>query len=182
MKRAALFELMTILVLLVIGFASRIVPHTWNVTFVLPVMVAVGFLLRTSAVKWVAQYSAIIGILLSVVLMFASDLILGLHETVLFVYLGVAAAALFGFGAGKLPLKGLSAGLLASAAFFLISNFGVWMMSGLYPVSAAGLKDCFLMAIPFFRYQVLFDSVVGGLAVLGLRSFHEVRVGLTYGK
>ncbi len=47
-------------------------------------------------------------------------------------------------------------GLLAGTVFFLISNLGVWCMPHeagqyLYPWTPAGLKTCFVNAIPFVR-------------------------------
>ncbi len=53
-------------------------------------------------------------------------------------------------------------GLLAAAAFFLISNLGVWCMPHeagqyLYPRTLAGLTTCFVNAIPFARGTFLGD-------------------------
>ncbi|MEL7337362.1 MAG: DUF6580 family putative transport protein, partial [Planctomycetota bacterium] len=55
--------------------------------------------------------------------------------------------------------KGLSVlggSLAASLAFFLISNFGVWL-AGWYPMNAAGLLQCYFNAIPFFRNALIGD-------------------------
>lgn len=38
----------------------------------------------------------------------------------------------------------------ASALFFIITNFGVWAGSAMYPKTLAGLVLCFEAAIPFF--------------------------------
>ncbi len=46
--------------------------------------------------------------------------------------------------------------LAASASFFLLSNFGVWM-AGWYPMTAAGLGTCYFNAIPFFGYTIAGD-------------------------
>ncbi len=39
--------------------------------------------------------------------------------------------------------------------FFLITNFGTWLTSGLYPLSMEGLTACFIMAVPFFKGYAL---------------------------
>ncbi len=56
------------------------------------------------------------------------------------------------------PAKYLSVflgGIAAVGTYFLLSNFGVWFMSDMYPRTAAGLVECFTMAIPFARGTVL---------------------------
>jgi hypothetical protein len=56
-------------------------------------------------------------------------------------------------------------------SFFLISNFGVWA-SGLvgYPKTWAGLVDCYVKAIPFFKRgiaaDVLFTAAFFSIPVL----------------
>lgn len=59
-------------------------------------------------------------------------------------------------------LAAAGTGLLAAAAFFLISNLGVWCMPHeagqyLYPRTLAGLTTCFINAIPFARGTFLGD-------------------------
>ncbi len=49
--------------------------------------------------------------------------------------------------------------LASSTLFFLVTNFGVWLQGGLYPLTVAGLVDCYVMAIPFFKTTVAGDLV-----------------------
>ena len=44
----------------------------------------------------------------------------------------------------------LGASLSASGIFFLVSNFGSWLSTGLYPKTFAGLMSCYAAGIPFF--------------------------------
>lgn len=70
---------------------------------------------------------------------------------------------------------GLSS-LAASVLFFVATNFMVWMSgfysaTPLYTTDFAGLVDCFVMAVPFFNYNIaadLFYSTVlfGGFYLL----------------
>ena len=39
----------------------------------------------------------------------------------------------------------------------LISNFGVWLFGGMYSMNAAGLINCYIMAIPFNKFSWLGD-------------------------
>jgi hypothetical protein len=52
---------------------------------------------------------------------------------------------------GKKVIPASFAGSFAgSIVFFLISNFGVWAASGMYPITWNGLAACYVAAIPFF--------------------------------
>ena len=48
-------------------------------------------------------------------------------------------------------------GLGSAVIFFVVSNFGVWAFGdgGRYPHTTAGLVDCYVQAIPFFRNTLL---------------------------
>ena len=55
------------------------------------------------------------------------------------------------------PLSVTAASLSSSLLFFLVSNFGVWVSGGLYPLTASGFLSCFLLAIPFFSATMVGD-------------------------
>jgi hypothetical protein len=45
--------------------------------------------------------------------------------------------------------------LLAALQFFVITNFGTWIGSEIYPKNATGLLECYLAALPWFRNQFI---------------------------
>lgn len=47
----------------------------------------------------------------------------------------------------------------SSLLFFLVTNFGVWLQDGLYPLTAAGLAECYTAALPFYRNSLAGDAV-----------------------
>jgi hypothetical protein len=47
--------------------------------------------------------------------------------------------------------------------FFAITNFGMWLFSGFYPLTGAGLVACFVAAIPFFQNTVAGDLFYAAL-------------------
>lgn len=49
------------------------------------------------------------------------------------------------------------ASIAGSVTFFLITNFGVWVSWRLYPATWAGLGECYVAALPFFRNTLLGD-------------------------
>ena len=61
------------------------------------------------------------------------------------------------------------AALAGSVSFFVISNFGVWAATAMYPKTLAGLVACYAAGVPFFRHTVegdlLFSAVLFGLPV-----------------
>jgi len=53
--------------------------------------------------------------------------------------------------------------LLGPTSFFIVSNYAVWL-STLYPHTLAGLRDCYVAALPFYRNDLLSTGIVAGLA------------------
>lgn len=51
----------------------------------------------------------------------------------------------------------LGASLTASLIFFLVTNFSVWLQSGMYPQTPAGLLACYTAGLPFLTNTVLGD-------------------------
>ena len=92
--------------------------------------------------------------------MFLSDIFLGFHKTIPFVYLSFIIIALIG---GLIKTNKwqslLKASLVSSILFFLITNFGVWATSGMYAHTWAGLIRCYELALPFFRNTLMSDIV-----------------------
>ncbi|MGL6097015.1 MAG: DUF6580 family putative transport protein [Fimbriiglobus sp.] len=66
------------------------------------------------------------------------------------------------------PVAVAGATLLASVQFFLVTNFGSWLAQDLpYPLTPAGLLDCYAKGLPFWRgtlmSDVTFTAVLFGL-------------------
>ncbi|PIQ86196.1 MAG: hypothetical protein COV74_05840 [Candidatus Omnitrophica bacterium CG11_big_fil_rev_8_21_14_0_20_45_26] len=138
------------LVLIILGGAlSRLIPHYWNMTPLIGMALFGGahFQNRRTAM----------GMVLAAMIL--SDLFIGYHSLLPLVY-----ALLLGFvwvgtylKENKKPLLVLTAAFGSSVIFFLITNFAVWLTSGLYPLTGEGLTRCFIYAIPFFQHQLLGD-------------------------
>ena len=100
--------------------------------------------------------------------MVISDFFIGFHDTILFTWGSVALIAVLGFWVRrhKNIITVLSFGFFAAILFFIITNFGTWLMSGLYPLTSSGLEECFILAVPFFR-ATLFSTVIYSLILFG---------------
>jgi hypothetical protein len=76
------------------------------------------------------------------------------------------------------------AAMASSVLFFLLTNFGMWLFSGFYPLTSAGLIACYVAAIPFFQNTLAGDLVFTGLLFGGfaiaerlLPAIRESRLG-----
>ncbi|MDR3771948.1 MAG: hypothetical protein P4L26_01300 [Terracidiphilus sp.] len=54
--------------------------------------------------------------------------------------------------------------LLGPTSFFLMSNFAVWAVSGMYPRTLGGLGTCFVAALPFYRNDLISTALVAAVA------------------
>ncbi|MHC2068481.1 DUF6580 family putative transport protein [Bremerella sp. T1] len=57
-------------------------------------------------------------------------------------------------------IKPIGMGVLASVAYFLVSNFGSWLTLEEYPKTAQGLVQCYVSALPFYR-NLLAGTCIG---------------------
>lgn len=77
----------------------------------------------------------------------------------LFSYSGFAGVVLVGAAltAQSSLLRYLATISMASFAFWVWTNFGVWLLSGMYLHSINGLLACYIAALPFLRNALLGD-------------------------
>jgi uncharacterized protein DUF6580 len=54
--------------------------------------------------------------------------------------------------------------LLGPTSFFVLSNYAVWVGSGMYPRTLGGLGACYVAALPFYRNDLISTAIVAGLA------------------
>jgi hypothetical protein len=141
------------LVAFLIGFdvVARVLPHAYGF---LPVAASALFAGRVLNIRPLA-------IAVPVVAMAISSLAFGMDDwrVALVVYAALALPAIVGIMTrrwnGILPTAGVM--LACSLAFFALSNLAVWAFSGLYPVTQAGLVECFVAALPFLQNTIAGD-------------------------
>ena len=136
--------------LIFFAILSRFLPHPPNFT---PIAAIALLSSKGFTNRWVV-------FLIPIVSLFISDLFIGLHATIPFVYISFILIALLGLYVKKINIVSV---LLSSTIFFLVSNFGVWLLY--YPISTEGLVQCYTLALPFFFNTVLGDLVYGALLI-----------------
>ena len=141
----------------------RLLPHPPNVSPVAAMALFGGAYFSDRRVAFLVPFIALL----------LSDFILGLHNTMIYVYAGFAATVVIGFWIGKnLNLGRTAAAVVGSSVlFFMVTNFGAWLTSGLYPLSAEGLLQAYIAGIPFFQNSLMGNFVFtallfGGFAAL----------------
>ena len=153
-----------VVVLILLAAASRLLPHPPNFAPVAAIGLFAGAALgRRTA--WLVPLAALL----------LSDAFLGFYHPVsmLFNYAGFAACLLLGsaiLGPARSFGRFAGATLSSAVAFFVLSNLGMWV-SGYYPRTFAGLVECYVAALPFFRNTLLSDvlytaALFGGWALL----------------
>lgn len=103
--------------------------------------------------------------------MLISDLFIEFDASRLWVYGAIALITLLGRtlqNHRRQPMAVVGGSLAASLVFFVVTNFGVWLMSGWYTQTFSELVRCYTLAIPFLRNTVAGDLLFSGLLFGGL--------------
>ena len=128
--------------LIVLAILTRLIPHPPNFA---PITGIALF----SAINFNNRFFKFFVPLISLVIF---DLIIGFSLINIFVYLSFIVIVLVGNHFKKIKLKSV---LISSIVFFIISNFGVWLIG--YPKTVSGIVMCYTAAIPFFINTILGD-------------------------
>ncbi|MBS1537560.1 MAG: GerAB/ArcD/ProY family transporter [Bacteroidetes bacterium] len=134
----------TISGMILLAALSRLLPHPPNFAPITAIALFGGAYFSDKRLAF----------LIPILAMLLSDLIIGFHTTMPFVYGCFALITLIGFrlkenkSAGRIAL----ASVAGSTLFFVITNFAVWALSSSYPYSISGLIACYAAAVPFYDY------------------------------
>ena len=127
---------------LVLAVITRLLPHPPNVTPITAIALFGGCNIKDKNLAFV----------LPLLCMFLTDLFLGFHIIMPFVYLSFMCISYIGINSEKIT-NGTIFG--SSLLFFLVTNFGVWFFG--YPNTLAGLVSCYTLALPFFVNTIIGD-------------------------
>ena len=154
-------RLVALLSAVLVAAALRLVPHPPNFTPIGAMALFGGAYLGRRALAFAAPLGALL----------LSDLVLGFYHGMATVYFSVALIVMIGMVALSRvsPIRVGLAALASSVLFFVVTNFGMWLFSGFYPRSLAGLEACYVAAIPFFQNTVAGDLFYATLLFGGFR-------------
>lgn len=139
----------------------RLVPHPPNFTPIGAMALFSGAYFGRRALAFVAPLGALV----------LSDFVLGFYHGMATVYAATALIVFIGwFALNRIsPIRVGLAALASSTLFFIITNFGMWLFSGFYPRTLAGLETCYVAAIPFFQNTIAGDLFYAVLLFGGFR-------------
>ena len=131
--------------ILILSF-SRLIPHPANFTPILAVGIFSGFYFR----------NFLLSLFIVIFSMFLGDLYLGFHGTMFFTYISMFVAVGLGLFIKHFKFSEvLFSGLASSVCFFIITNFGAWLILDMYEKTLSGLLQSYVLAIPFFHNTLI---------------------------
>jgi len=180
-KESLLFRTTLIFILIALTAGLRLAPHPWNFTPVGAIALFSGAMVRDRRVAF----------LFPLLLMFATDAIIGFNKLSPLVYASFLLSVLIGraavgtrFSASPRAKRESQPGVpatvppaakeravpriaaatfLGALQFFLITNFGVWAFLSSYSHTGAGLAACYIAGLPFFWNTLTGDAVYATL-------------------
>ena len=152
-------RLMLIICLIALAVGWRIINYNYHVLPNLELVTTVS-VLAAVILGWQAA------LIVPIATMVISDFIIGNSSIFIFTWSSFALIGLSAMLLRKLNSKPkaqilYSIGFAAASSFlfFIVTNFGVWAQ-GWYPATWAGLSDCFMSAIPFYRTMLIGNLIL----------------------
>ena len=164
-KSDSIYPYVVAITLVVFGIVMRLSEHPYNFTPILAISLFSG----------ICFYNRKYLLTVPLLMMFVSDYFLGFHGSIHYWVYAPIAICLFVGIAVRNSLSGyavLYSSVLCSVIFFIISNFGVWIIG--YPKTFEGFISCYIMALPFFK-NTLIGTVVYSYLFLYVYSFLTTR-------
>ena len=143
-------------VILILSLAFiRLLPYAPNFTPIIAISIYAG-------IKFNNKYLALLIPILSMVI---SDLFIGFHSSMLAVYICIVMNVFIGIFFIKrfTLLNYMYLSFLGACIFYIVTNFSVWMLSNMYPLTMEGLIMCYLLALPFFQNTLISSLFFGCL-------------------
>jgi hypothetical protein len=154
-------RIVALLSAILVAATLRLVPHPPNFSPIGAMALFSGAYLGRRWLAFVAPLGAMI----------LSDTVLGFYSGFWITYLAVVLVVVVGrvLLSRVSPLRVGGAAVASSIVFFLVSNFGTWALSGMYPHDIAGLTACYVAAVPFFQNTIAGDLFYAVLLFGGFR-------------
>jgi hypothetical protein len=154
-KESPLLRTVLIFTLILLAAALRLAPHPWNFTPVGAIALFAGATVRDRRMA----------LLFPLLVMFATDALIGFNKLSLLVYTSFLLSVLIGrlLNQKRNIPRIAGATFLGSLQFFLITNFGAWGFLGTYPRTPAGLAACYVAGIPLFWNTLAGDAIYTAL-------------------
>lgn len=140
-------RIIALTILILAAVLLRFLPHPPNFTPIAALALFSGVLFR----------DRVMALAMPIGVMLVSDLFLGWHNTIPYVYVAFALMVFLGRSIRNQATVGYIAGggITGALLFFLITNFGVWISGTMYPATWEGLIAAYVAAVPFLHNMIL---------------------------
>ncbi|MAT69200.1 MAG: hypothetical protein CMJ58_06705 [Planctomycetaceae bacterium] len=174
MNRAAVRDVLVFVLLVTLGVVGRWAQPTWNFTPLAAIAAMAGFYFRS----WLPA------VLVPATTLAVSDLCLRSHDS-LAVQVSVHVMMLLPLLLGRLAARNegwrraacwVATGVVPATAFFVVTNFAVWAFQGHYPMTLAGLAECYAAAVPFYRTMLAGDVAYVSALVATLYAAQQIEL------
>tara|TARA_B100001540_G_C15784181_1_gene632450 strand:- start:744 stop:1229 length:486 start_codon:yes stop_codon:yes gene_type:complete len=145
--------------ILIVLSASRLIPHPPNFTSLLALSFYVPAFFGRKFIP---------AVILSFLL---TDLIIGLHNTIFFTWGSVLIIGLMSKYLANNIFKRIGGALFGAVIFFIVTNFGVWVI-GAHDLSSNNLINTYTLGIPFFGYSLI-STLLFSVIIEGAHSLHS---------
>ena len=149
-------DLMIPIIMMTLLVISRMISDIPNFTATIALIMFTSYLIRD-------KFLSVLVILVSQII---SDLYIGIYSSMVFVYgayvmIGLISPIIM----NKLSAKSvLTASLISPSIFYIISNFGVWVIGSTYTMDLQGLISCYVAGIPFFD-ETLLSTIIFSITI-----------------
>ncbi len=161
-------KILSVIFLIVLGVVGRVFFVNYiaipNFEIVSSVALLSGFFL-----------GGIFSFLVPLAIIFLSDLFIGNTAILLFTWSAFGIIGLIGMAIKK-EYQAPIFGVLAACFFFIYTNFGWWILSGMYPHNFQGLIACYINALPFFKTNLLGNLILTPLVFGAFFILKEIRI------
>lgn len=161
-------DLALVAFLIALDVVARLLPHAPGF---LPVAASGLFAARVLRIPALAIVVPVLGMILSDVALPGEDWRV---QAVGFAAIAIPAVAGIATRRWGTLLPTVATIVASSLLFFALSNFAVWAFNGMYPMTAQGLVQCYVAALPFLDKTMLGDlfwnAVLFGGAWLMMRT------------
>ena len=143
------FKIITFFLVTCFIFVFRFVPHPPNFTPIIAMTLYGSIFFGYRSIPFIILAFAI------------SDIFLGFHKLLLFTWgsLGIIGIIHTFFTSFLSRILGC---IISASVFYILTNFGVWLLSDFYSNDFNGLINCYILAIPFFG-NTMFSTILFGL-------------------
>jgi hypothetical protein len=162
-------RLIYIIFVIFLGIFYRLIPHVPNFSPLYSISVFSSILPIELDNKF-NKLLKYISFLIPLIILFITDLILGFYKGIVFNYLAFLSYSIFSYFIfnkySKLSktILGLVLSVGSSIYFFIISNFGVWLLTNMYSKDLAGFILCYINALPFLKNSII-SSIIFSISI-----------------